>query len=134
MGKMRSVAGSGAGWRGFCSAGGMIQHELPLAVTPIRALRENLVSADVATRRRAARSLCGRDVAEVRAALPELIAAVWDIDPAIRVSALDAIRVLGPSASLALPAIAHALEDPDPDVRRHAASTRALLIEHDALA
>lgn len=97
----------------------------------LKLLRMDLVTGSIERRRHAAETLRCAPGRDVRAALPELIAAVWDADATIRTDALVALGALGSAASVALPAVARALDDPDPAVRRQAASTQIFLLSGD---
>jgi hypothetical protein len=57
---------------------------------------------------------------DIQPALPELIAALEDIDDLVRSWSAQAIGDAGPSAAIALPALRRALTDPNEDVRRFA--------------
>ncbi|MBL9122522.1 MAG: HEAT repeat domain-containing protein [Planctomycetaceae bacterium] len=55
------------------------------------------------------------------AAVPALLTAMENRDPAVRARAAQAFARMGPEASAAVPALTRALQDRDPDVRKSAA-------------
>jgi hypothetical protein len=75
---------------------------------------------DAWTEEDAARDALGRIGA---AAVPALVTALRDPDPAVRLKAVEVLGRMGDDAAAAVPDLIKLLDDPDPDVRKAATRT-----------